>query len=133
MHLEDTKDKIYIHDLDQELDSVDTPDAPETITFLAEIEKRFTGIPQTILTGEKGSSSSKEMVLYQVPSSITVPEAQDNVRRAIIETRARARAKRAEEDAKAIFTTETHNAFQPEPVLNGRVDPDPDPDEMDIG
>jgi hypothetical protein len=35
------------------------------------------------------------MVLYQVPSSLTVPEGQDSVRRAIIEARTRARDRRA--------------------------------------
>lgn len=33
------------------------------------------------------------MVLYNVPSSLSVPEEQDNVRKAIIESRARAREK----------------------------------------
>ncbi len=124
MRLDDTKDKIYIHDLDDELENLDVPE--ETIAFLPEIEKRFTGIPTAVLAGNR-SNTSKEMVLYQVPTSITVPEEQDNVRRAIIETRARARAKRAEEDANPVFSADTHNAFQPVP--NGHIDPD----EMDIG
>jgi hypothetical protein len=125
MHLDDTKDKVYIHDLDRELEGADSPE--DTIAFLPEIEKRFTAIPKSVLTSSSSSSTGQEVVLYQVPSSITVPEEQDNVRRAIIETRARARAKKAEGDANpTVSTTSEHPAL---PVTNGYVDLD----EMDIG
>ena len=39
-----------------------------------------------------------QMVLYNVPSSLTVPEEQDSVRRAILETRARARQRQRARD-----------------------------------
>lgn len=125
MLLDDTKDKIYIHDLDRELESVDSPE--DAIAFLPEIEKRFTTIPKSVLNGSSSSNTGQEMVLYQVPSSITVPEEQDNVRRAIIETRARARAKKVEEDAPVTVSTTSEQPTLP--VTNGYVDVD----EMDIG
>lgn len=37
------------------------------------------------------------MILYSVPTSLTVPEEQDKVRKAIIESRARAREKQVQE------------------------------------
>ncbi|KAF6225320.1 hypothetical protein HO173_012805 [Letharia columbiana] len=50
-------------------------------------------IPKSVLLGEGHPSTGNEMVLYSVPSSLSVPEEQDKVRKAIIESRARARKK----------------------------------------
>ena len=88
MHLDDTKDKVYIHNLDEELASID---AEENMVFLPDIEKKIGKIPHHILTGDLQPTAENQMVLYSVPSSLTVPEEQDNVRKAIIESRARAR------------------------------------------
>ncbi|TVY35320.1 hypothetical protein LSUB1_G004876 [Lachnellula subtilissima] len=78
MQLDDSKHKVYIYDLDAELSDISR-------------------IPPSILANSDGElAGNNQLVLYNIPSSLTVPEAQDSVRKAIIETRARARAKQDE-------------------------------------
>ena len=95
MHLDDTKHKVYIHNLDAELESVDGDE--EKVVFLPDIERKLSKIPKSLLRSHTQTPANSEMVLYRVPSSITVPEENDNVRRAIIECRDRARQKQVEE------------------------------------
>ena len=95
MQLDDTKHKVYIYDLDAELSDSETSDDGRLV-FLPDIQKhlRQSRIPPMILANSDGElAGNKQMVLYNVPTSLTIPEEQDNVRKAIIETRARARAK----------------------------------------
>ena len=92
MPLDDTTHKLYIHDLDAEL--ADTEPEAERLVFLPDIEKKLSRIPQAVLLGEAhpgAGAGGNEMVLYRVPASLSVPEERDQVRRAIIESRARAR------------------------------------------
>ena len=89
MQLDDTRDKIYIHDLERELQEVESDE--EKVIFLPDIEKKLAKIPKSVLTSRSQPVTSNEMILYNVPSSISVPREQDNVRRAIIESRARVR------------------------------------------
>ena len=94
MQLDDTKDKIYIHNLDDELADIDSDE--EKLVFLPDIEKKLEmvgRVPKSVLLGEAHPSTGNELVLYSVPSSLSVPEEQDKVRKAIIESRARAREK----------------------------------------
>jgi hypothetical protein len=94
MHLDDSKHKVYIYDLDAELSESESDDGK--LVFLPDIEKhlRASRIPPSILANSEGElAGNNQLVLYNVPSSLTVPEEQDSVRKAIIETRARARAK----------------------------------------
>ncbi|KAA6415648.1 MAG: hypothetical protein FRX48_00364 [Lasallia pustulata] len=95
MQLDDTKDKVYIYDLDDELSDIESEE--EKLIFLPDIEKRLTKIPKSVLNSHEPSATSSEMVLYDVPTSLSVPEEQDNVRKAIIETRARARERQLQE------------------------------------
>lgn len=95
MQLDDTKDKVYIYNLDDELRDIDEEE--EKLIFLPDIERKLTKIPQSVLTSTSQPVPNQEMVLYTVPSSLTVPEKEDNVRKAIIETRERARQKQVDE------------------------------------
>ena len=97
MNLDDTRDRIYIHNLDDEIS--DAESEGERMVFLPDIEKRLTKIPKSVLTSQNQPLTSNEVVLYSVPESISIPREQDNVRKAIIEARERARQKqlRAEE------------------------------------
>ena len=95
MQLDDTKHKVYIYNLDAELESVDAEE--EKVVFLPDIERKLNKIPKSLLRGHAETPANSEMVLYRVPTSLTVPEENDNVRRAIIECRDRARQKQAEE------------------------------------
>ena len=106
MQLDDSKHKVYIYDIDAELSSSDESDEGRLL-FLPNIEKhlRESRIPPSVLANKDGelAGTNMEMVLYNVPSSLTIPEEQDSVRKAIIETRARARKRqedKREEDRK---------------------------------
>ncbi len=102
MQVDETKDRVYIHSLDDELADIESEE--EKLVFLPDIEKKLGKIPKSVLLGEGHPCTSNEMVLYSVPSSLSVPEEQDNVRKAIIESRARAREKQlhgAEPEAEA--------------------------------
>ena len=91
MQLDNTRDKVYIHDLDEELRDVESEE--EKLIFLPDIEKHLTMIPKSLLVGHNPPPTNNQMVLYNVPTSLTIPQEQDNVRKAIIESRARARQK----------------------------------------
>ncbi|KAK3945435.1 hypothetical protein QBC46DRAFT_372228, partial [Diplogelasinospora grovesii] len=107
MQLDDSKYKVYIYNLEDELSSGES-DAESTdgkLIFLPDIEKHLAAnrrIPPHILAARPDVTDmvGKELVLYSVPSSITVPEEQDSVRKAIIEARARLREKQKEEREK---------------------------------
>ncbi|KAI9680055.1 MAG: hypothetical protein M1817_005071 [Caeruleum heppii] len=134
MQLDDTPDKIYIHDLDEELsESEVTPE--ETVVFLPDIEKRLTKIPKSVLAGHATHAPDKQMVLYTVPTALTVPEEQDTVRKAIIETRARIRQQQAREmadvsvrDGPKTTMVDSSNGWIKDPASI-----EDDPDAMDIG
>ncbi|KAK1837171.1 hypothetical protein QBC39DRAFT_4730 [Podospora conica] len=99
MALDDTKYKVYIRNLDDELtsseDESDThQDNNNLIINLPDIQKhlRDNRIPPAVLRAPP--DLDKQLVLYRVPSSLTVPEEQDSVRKAILEARARLRGEK---------------------------------------
>lgn len=103
MRLDDTKHKVYIYDLDAELSDSESSDDGRLV-FLPDIQKhlRETRIPPMMLANREGElAGQKQLVLYSVPMSLTVPEEKDSVRKAIIEARARARAKTQEEHGRS--------------------------------
>jgi len=95
MRLDDTKDRVYIHDLDSELAEIESRE--NDIAFLPEIEKRLMAIPKCFVA--KRPPTNNEIVLYRVPASLSVPEDQDTVRRAILDARARARNREGQNKA----------------------------------
>lgn len=95
MRLDDTRDRVYIHDLDDEVSDIESEE--EKLVFLPDIEKRLTKIPNSVLISQSQPHTSNEVVLYNVPESLSIPREQDSVRKAIIETRARAREKQGQE------------------------------------
>lgn len=98
MQLDDTKEKVYIHNLDEQLAEIEDE---ESTVFLPDIEKKLGKIPPYLLTGDIRPTADNQIVLYGVPASISVPEEQDNVRKAITESRARAREKQLLDDQAA--------------------------------
>ncbi|KAJ5392359.1 hypothetical protein N7509_007849 [Penicillium cosmopolitanum] len=92
MILDDTTHTTYVYDLDRELADSDSPPGALVLLPLAE---RMLAVPDSVLSDD--SSQGKELVLYSDPSSLSVPIEQDSVRRAIIESRARARAKKIQQ------------------------------------
>lgn len=99
MHIDDSKHKVYIYNIDEELAEDSEPDEAKLV-FLPDIEKRLreTRIPPQILANGDGELAGMQVVLYSDPKSLSVPEAKDGVRKAIIETRRRIRARQAGAD-----------------------------------
>ncbi|KAL8687608.1 MAG: hypothetical protein Q9218_006268 [Villophora microphyllina] len=108
MHLDDTKDKVYIHDLAAELSDIQSDE--ETPLFLPDIEKKLSKIPRSMLKSSNPPITNTQMVLYNVPSSLSVPKEHDNVRRAIIDSRVRSMEKQAQErkEAQEIESSNSH-------------------------
>jgi hypothetical protein len=92
MMLDDTKHKVYIYNLDDELSS-ESEDDSGRLVFLSDIDKHMKAqrVPAPLIPGPDGAHSGMEVVLYREPTSISVPEEQDGVRRAVAEARARLR------------------------------------------
>jgi len=149
MQLDDSKYKVYIYNIDDELSSSDneSDSADAKLVFLPDIEKhlRNSRIPAHLLDPRPDPSewAGKELVLYREPSSISVPEERDSVRKAILEARARARERqtlereRAPDDAPgpapapvmtSLPATSGYIPMHAEPLLGL----DEDPDAMDI-
>ena len=111
MELENTRDRVFIHNLDQELSEIDAEG--ERLIFLPDIEKKLARIPKSVLTTQSHPITGNEVVLYNVPSSLSIPREKDNVRRAILETRARALEKQVQEFREAQIRDELG------PIANG--------------
>ncbi|KAL8990310.1 MAG: hypothetical protein Q9169_008152 [Polycauliona sp. 2 TL-2023] len=134
MQLDDTKDKVYIHNLDAELADLESDE--EHPIYLPDIEKKLSKIPRSVLMGRNPPITNNQMVLYNVPSSLSIPQEQDNVRRAIIDTRTRAREKQSlEQKAAHINGAGSHNGVGIADDRNGTAttdDTDNDENAMDI-
>lgn len=108
MEVEDTAHKVWIHDLDAELaslgDDLDGSGA-DRVVFIPDIEKKLNKIPRHVLMGRRDEDEidlgmlegAGQLILYKVPTSLSVPEERDGVRKAILESRARAREKSGRE------------------------------------
>ena len=143
MQLDDTKDKVYIHNLDDEISDIESEE--ERLVFLPDIEKKLAKIPNSVLQGNSHPAVCNEMILYRVPTSLTVPAEEDNVRKAIIESRARAREKQLREakvngEVALPNGAETRTEEQQNGIRNlghvaedGFADFEEDEDAMDIG
>jgi hypothetical protein len=97
MQLDDSKYKVYIYNLDDELSSSEGEhDEEGKLLFLPDIQKhlRANRIPPAVLANSEGELAGMQLVLYdKAPSSLTVPEEHDSVRKAVLEARARFREK----------------------------------------
>ncbi|KAH6638308.1 hypothetical protein C7974DRAFT_423203 [Boeremia exigua] len=90
MAVDDTPHRVYIHDLAAELSDSDS-DADRPV-FLSDIEKHLSRIPRHVLLGPPPAPTAhNQVVLYNVPASLSVPHERDGVRKAIVEARQRIR------------------------------------------
>ena len=95
MQVEDTPHRVYIHDLAAELSDLESDE--ENPIFLSDIEKHIAKIPKHVLMGpEPKPTKDNQIILYNVPSSLSVPEERDSVRKAIVEARARVRERQGQ-------------------------------------
>ncbi|KAL1960745.1 hypothetical protein VTO42DRAFT_6575 [Malbranchea cinnamomea] len=142
MNIDDTKTRIYIHDLEGELAEIeaDEQNHKQTIEFIPEIERKINGLPKRLLRDRDESTpdENNQLVLYRVPSALSIPEEQDSVRRAIAEARQRARAKSAQM-ATAATGPDKDDTASPNtktPLTTSTSEPQPEPsddvDAMDI-
>jgi hypothetical protein len=103
MQLDDSKYKVYIYNIDDELSSDESDAEDGKLIFLPDIEKHLkqNRIPPHILANSDGELAGMQMVLYRDPQSLTLPKEQDSVRKAILETRHRLREKQRQEREEA--------------------------------
>lgn len=100
MQLDDSKYKVYIYNIDDELSSEDESEPDDgRLVFLQDIDKHLKAnrIPPSVLANSEGELAGMQMVLYNDPKSLSVPEEKDSVRKAIIESRHRTREKQRQE------------------------------------
>ncbi|PNP83320.1 hypothetical protein FNYG_03642 [Fusarium nygamai] len=131
MQLDDSKHKVYIYNMDDELSSDSESDDPGKLVFLPDIEKhlRANRIPPSVLANSEGELAGMQVVLYSDPKSLTVPEDKDSVRKAIIESRNRTRElQRLEREGKTEAPT-----IQDATLNTGiATSTDDDPDAMEL-
>jgi hypothetical protein len=100
MLLDDTKTRIFIPDLDSEIAEIEAQeqrDKEGKIEFLPDIERKLNRLSKRVLRDQDDlvADETNQLILYRVPTALSIPAEQDSVRRAIIESRARAREKAA--------------------------------------
>jgi hypothetical protein len=120
MAIDSTASKVYISNIDDELASYPSSDSDsddKKLVFLPDIERRLTKIPRSVLLARPNDTQNdlqetermqnSQLAIYnEAPASLTVPLENDNVRKAILESRARARAearREAEQQRKTAF------------------------------
>lgn len=143
MQLEDSKHKVYIYDLDKELAEVESDE--DRPVFIPDIEKHVMKLPKKILLGDDlKAAANKQMILYRLPTSLSVPEDKDSVRKAIIESRRRAQENQhlqipnipvavvlPQQNGNKTISTPYTNGIQTTTVPDNVLEDDPDA--MDIG
>jgi len=146
MQVDDTKHKVYIHNIDDELSSSESEAEEGRIIFLPDIERhlRANRIPAMVKANPEGelagvNLADMQLVLYNVPTSLTVEPEKDNVRKAIIEARQRAREKQkagSGQENGAVMDREPNTArLQWPPATTQKIYGIPeedDPDAMDL-
>lgn len=126
--------KMVINDLDAEIAEIEAAERAaqereqEHAFFLPDdIEKQMSGVPVQVLkglsTGSSGSpqfnsgSDSQALILYKDPFSISVPEEEDAVKKAVVEARRRMRERQKEPPPPSPFTerhVQFHDIEQPD-------------------
>lgn len=139
MRLDDTKHKVYIYDLDKEIEEIESLEDENKLVFLPDIEKRLLNkrIPSSIFANKDGElagmNKNQAMVLYDIPHSLTLTDEKDSVRKAILESRRRAQKKlgvgQPEDHAVTTQTPADQSASKPpgsaRPLINNNVVIDP--------
>lgn len=89
MLLDDQPHTLYVHDLDRELAETDAP--ADSVVFLPGFEDQLASVPRLLLADNKPNCTA--LVLYREPVSLLEPDGDSGVKRALVETRKRARAR----------------------------------------
>lgn len=136
MSVDDTSDRIWVHDLDAEIAEIEAEEArKKSEALLSNTAGQDIGkIPQHLLksnTAHGDARSNMQMILYRDPISISVPEEHDAVRKTIIEARRRVRQKQAEEYHKGPSSESPAHSPNPSVSLDND-DEEEEEDGMDI-
>lgn len=128
MQVDDTKDKVYIYNLAKEIEDIEAAEAEDNkVVFLPDIEKHLldTRIPSSVLANKDGElaglNRNQALVLYEIPRSLSVAEDKDGVRKAILETRERARARQREDRGETTLGGELPTITAPVPMRFGKA------------
>lgn len=134
MQVDDSAHKVYIYNIDDELSS-DSESDEGKLVFLPDIEKhlRANRIPPSVMANSDGELAGMQLVLYNDPKSLSVPEEQDSVRKAIIESRHRLREhQRLEREGFTTSDTAGTALDNDLTVTEAAMSSDHDPDAMDM-
>lgn len=133
MRIDDTPTRIYIPDLAAELAALESDE--DTPIFLPDIEKHIAKIPRHVLRGstnaDDGKSEENQVVLYNVPSSLSVAPEKDSVRKAIVEARRRIREGMASTNGEVDASSGGASGMPVAQVQDGYEEQDDD-DAMDL-
>ncbi|KAF2155793.1 hypothetical protein K461DRAFT_274825 [Myriangium duriaei CBS 260.36] len=142
MAIDDTPHRVYVHDLDAELAAIEAEeerDRANHLIFIPDIEQALAVVPKYMLRDHTRDNQGKELVLYGTSEGSTESDEQDVVRRAIMDTKRRAREQwsRQREEAGHDYAVETAHGFgvgdyvEEEPHSQGAL-AEVDEDAMDI-
>jgi hypothetical protein len=137
MQVDDTKDRVYIHNLDEEIANIEAEEGADKLVFLPDIEKKLKGLTDRVLNGAEVAPrvQGNELVLYNIPVSLSVPVEHDSVRKAILESRARTRdsQQQASRDAMLHDAQGSNDDVMETETPAGKADDKEEYDAMDIG
>ena len=88
MNVDDSRDRIFISNLEDEL--ADLSSEEENPIFIPDIERKLNALPRALLRPDHPHVAGNELILYEIPTSLSIPIEQDSTRKAIIESRQRA-------------------------------------------
>lgn len=94
MPVDETPSKVYIHDLAAEIAQIEAEEPKDM--FLLDIDKKVSALPTNLLQNTSPNPNT-QLVLYREPSSISIPQEEDAVRKAVIEARRRVRERQKAE------------------------------------
>lgn len=70
MQVDETKDRVYIADLDQELAEIESSTHPERIIFVPDVERKLHSIPRAVLLeSDREHAQNSQMVLCSAQKS----------------------------------------------------------------
>lgn len=108
MPIDETADRIWVHDLDAEIAEIEADEARERERIqlsLSEAGSQYAKIPDHLLKLNNQAdppASNMQMVLYRDPISLSVPEENDAVRKTVAEARRRMRENQLGQSGKVL-------------------------------
>lgn len=125
MNVDESRDRIFIHNLEDEL--ADLSSEEDNPIFIPDIERKLNALPRALLRPDRSNGAGNELILYEIPTSLTIPIEQDSTRKAIIESR-----QRAQEQLFAKSSRDTQSVSVDMPMsYHGRPQDDQDDDDDD--